>query len=282
MTLLISGPWRDPQQLPWRAWERVPGPSPRRATLWQILAGAGVAAGTAGWPGSWPGTWSVPPPLAAESRPFLSLDEDFQAAIKAGLAAVPDSADNAKAAFASAIEQHARTLAQISAHPVDTLVVDSSLVSRVRPFFTPARAGDPAEDVLRQAARVLDSQLAALWKALDDEHALLVVTSPYGLAAPSPWQRLIGAIGLRDRWRVSPEDSPDGFVLLSGGDVKPGTRLRPRRLVDVVPTVLYLLELPVARDMAGGVILEAVSDDHATRVPLRRVASYPAPVRTRQ
>ncbi|MGV8040634.1 MAG: hypothetical protein AB2L07_11305 [Thermoanaerobaculaceae bacterium] len=44
----------------------------------------------------------------------------------------------------------------------------------------------------------------------------------------------------------------------------------------MVPTILYLLELPVARDMAGGVILEAVSEDHAARVPLRRVASYPA------
>ena len=92
-------------------------------------------------------SWRIPPPLASESRPFQTLDEDLQAALKAGLAAVPDSADNARAAFASSIEQHTRTLGQIAAHPVDALVVDSSLVSRVRPFFTPASAGDPAEDV---------------------------------------------------------------------------------------------------------------------------------------
>jgi hypothetical protein len=282
VTLLLSGPWRDPQQLPWGVWERVPGPSPRRAAVWQVLAGSGAATGTAGWSAAWSPSWRVPPPLAAESRPFQNLDDDLQAALKAGLAAVPDSADNARAAIASSVEQHTRTLGQIAAHPVDALVVDSSLASRVRPFFTARSAGDPAEDVLRQAARLLDGQLAGLWKALGDENALLVVASPYGLAAPSPWQRLVGIVGLRDRWRVSPEESPDGFVLLSGPDVRPGTRLRPRRLVDVVPTVLYLLELPVARDMAGGVILEAVSDEHATRVPLRRVASYPAPAPSRQ
>ena len=46
-------------------------------------------------------------------------------------------------------------------------------------------------------------------------------------------------------------------------------RLRDGRLADVTATVLYLLELPVARDMAGRVLLDAVSEERASAVPLR-------------
>jgi hypothetical protein len=63
-------------------------------------------------------------------------------------------------------------------------------------------------------------------------------------------------------------------VLFSGPGVRSG-RLRTARLADVTATVLYLLELPVARDMAGRVLLEAVSESRASAVPLRMIPSYP-------
>jgi hypothetical protein len=277
VTLLLDGPWPDPHQLPWRAWQRAAGPAPRRATITQILTGAGSTSGLAGWPSPGQASWEVPPPLTSESPSFDTLDSDLRAAVAPGLAAAGDSADTARRAFAIAFELHSRVVLRLGQQPVDALVVDSTLPSRLRPAFTAQAPGDPAEEVLRQAARLLDSQLHNLWVSLGGEDVLLVVASPYGLAPPSPWQRLGGLVGLADRWRVSPAESPDGFVLFSGPGVRPGARFRPRRLADVVPTVLYLLELPVARDMAGGVILEAVTDEHATRVPLRRVASYPPP-----
>jgi hypothetical protein len=43
----------------------------------------------------------------------------------------------------------------------------------------------------------------------------------------------------------------------------------------VTATTLYLLGLPVARDMAGRVLLEGVDDDLETTRPLRLVPSYP-------
>jgi len=43
--------------------------------------------------------------------------------------------------------------------------------------------------------------------------------------------------------------------------------------------MLYLLELPVARDMSGRVLLEAVSDERAASVPLRLIPSYGPPER---
>jgi hypothetical protein len=61
--------------------------------------------------------------------------------------------------------------------------------------------------------------------------------------------------------------------------VKEGIRLRGARLGDVTATLLYLLELPVARDMSGRVLLDAVSDERASSVPLRLIPSYGPPER---
>jgi hypothetical protein len=46
------------------------------------------------------------------------------------------------------------------------------------------------------------------------------------------------------------ERAPDGFLLAYGTHVQPGRRQRGS-IVDVAPTVLYYLGLPVGRDMDG-------------------------------
>lgn len=276
VTLLLSGPWPSPHQLPWRAWARVPGASPRRAPVWSIVQRSGLPAGDAGWPRWSTGGWELQPPLAAEATRFEELDADLRAALAPALAAAPEAARDAQRAFAVATDLHTAVLSRGDSEKVGALVVNTRLVSALRPSWTPQSAGDQADETLRQAARLLDDQLRRLWLLLGGEDTLLVVASPYGMAPPSPWRRLGRLVGHASEWRVSPDEAPDGFVLFSGPGTRAGERLRTRRLADVVPTILYLLELPVARDMAGGVILEAVTDEHAARVPLRRVPSYPA------
>ncbi|HPC82919.1 MAG TPA: alkaline phosphatase family protein [Thermoanaerobaculaceae bacterium] len=276
VTLLLAGPWPSPHQLPWRAWERVAGASPRRAPIWSIVERSGLPAGNAGWPRWSTGGWDLQAPLASETAPFEEFDADLRAALAPALAARPDAARDAQRAFAVASELHAAVLRRGAAERVEALVVNTRLVAQLRPAWTPQGPGDPADDTLRQAARLLDDELRRLWQLLGGEDTLLVVASPYGMAPPSPWRRLGRLVGRASEWQVSPDEAPDGFVLFSGPGTRAGERLRTRRVADVVPTILYLLELPVARDMAGGVILEAVSDDHAARVPLRRVASYAA------
>ncbi|MGV8040633.1 MAG: hypothetical protein AB2L07_11300 [Thermoanaerobaculaceae bacterium] len=46
---------------------------------------------------------------------------------------------------------------------VQALVVNTRLVSQLRPAWTPQGAGDSADDTLRQAARLLDDELRRLW-----------------------------------------------------------------------------------------------------------------------
>ena len=274
VTLLLSGPWPSPHQLPWRAWRRAPGLAPQRADLWQILSAAGLRVGVAGWPGYARGAWTVKTPSAADAARFATLDPDLRSGLEPAFRSAPNLAEDARNSFSVAATLGAEAARRMSQLPVDAVAVDLELAAHLRPLWTSEDANDHGEEVLRQVARLLDEHLRSLWLAMGED-TLLVVVSPYGLAPPSSWQRLTHLGGSPRRWRVSPTDSPDGFVFFSGPGVRAGTRLSGVRLADVAATTLYLLELPVARDMAGRVLLDAVDEARAAAVPLRLVPSYP-------
>ena len=277
ISLLLAGPWPAPHHLPWRAWERAAPPPSRRAQLWEILERAQARVAIAGWPGLVRATWTVPQPIAAEASSFQSLDADLRTALEPALTAFPEHAPATRAAFAIAADVAAATERTLAGESVDAIVFNSDLAARLRPLWTFDQPPGPQEDVLRVAARQLDAALQRQWTMLGGEEVLLAVVSPYGLNPPSAWRRLWSSAAQRRRWRVSAADSPDGFVLLSGPGVRNEVRLRGARLADVTTTILYLLELPVARDMAGRVLLDAVSDERAASAPLRLIPSYGPP-----
>lgn len=74
-----------------------------------------------------------------------------------------------------------------------------------------------------------------------------------------------------------------GIVILSGPDIRPG-RLDTTSLLDIAPTILYLAGLPVAEDMEGRVMEEAIDAAFLREHPQRTLASYERigqPLRTR-
>jgi hypothetical protein len=66
----------------------------------------------------------------------------------------------------------------------------------------------------------------------------------------SPGKRLLERLVGNAEISGTHERAPDGFLMAYGEDVAPG---RPPRasVLDLAPTVLYFLGLPVARDMDG-------------------------------
>lgn len=126
--------------------------------------------------------------------------------------------------------------------------------------------------VLRAYAEQLDRMLAAL--ARDYPNHTLVVVSPSGPVAPelpaTPYALL--------RDFVDPHDpsADDGFVLISGAGIVHNDRPRSALAVDVVPTVLYIAGLPVARDMDGSILSEAFSEESLRANPLSVVQTYEA------
>jgi predicted AlkP superfamily phosphohydrolase/phosphomutase/tetratricopeptide (TPR) repeat protein len=67
----------------------------------------------------------------------------------------------------------------------------------------------------------------------------------------------------------------EGIFLLSGPGARRGkSLLAPVTLFDLTPTILYLMGLPVADDMPGSVLMEAIDPDFARRHEPRTIPTY--------
>ena len=115
--------------------------------------------------------------------------------------------------------------------------------------------------------------IGASWSALFLAHGLSVVASDPAPGAEKQLRafvakalldlRSLGYDGLGDLTFV--EDArarwhrPQGIWLLHGSGVQPGALKSPVRLDQITPTILRLLDLPLARDMKGQPIDEALS-----------------------
>jgi hypothetical protein len=68
--------------------------------------------------------------------------------------------------------------------------------------------------------------------------------------------------------------APDGLLLLAGEGIEAGELLDRAALVDVMPTLLYAMGLPIARDLDGEVLTGAFENAFLARGPLTFVPSY--------
>ena len=111
------------------------------------------------------------------------------------------------------------------------------------------RRGDPQRSVLDRYYAYLDSEIdRAITRTEPGD--LLVVMSGYGMGRnPLAKRALARLLGEGDAPGTH-EDAPDGFLIAYGTNVAPG-EYRRGSIVDLAPTVLYYLGLPVGRDMDG-------------------------------
>ncbi len=120
--------------------------------------------------------------------------------------------------------------------------------------------------------RHLDRFLATLWEQ-DPGPKILAVVSAYGFEAPEGWRRLRALLTGR-RTHGLYQQAPDGLFLLLGEGVREGEFLDGVQLVDIMPTLLYSLGVPIARDLDGRVLTGAFSSGFLARHPLTVVPSY--------
>lgn len=119
----------------------------------------------------------------------------------------------------------------------------------------------------------LDELLAGLWER-SREPRLLVLVSVHGTEDD---------FGLRKAWRIlsrSPalrgyfNRAPAGVLMALGEGIRYEPRLGTAELVDLVPTLLYSLGFPIARDLDGAVLTEAFDTSFLARQPLTFLPSY--------
>src|SRR5262249_36938239 len=69
-------------------------------------------------------------------------------------------------------------------------------------------------------------------------------------------------------------DAPDGVMLAMGDGIRGGATLRSASVLDLAPTILYLMGLPIARDMEGRILTEMLQDDFMRAHPAAYIPSY--------
>lgn len=67
---------------------------------------------------------------------------------------------------------------------------------------------------------------------------------------------------------------PDGIAVFHGPGVQPGGWIADGSVLDVTPTVLVLLGMPVGRDMDGRVLTEAIAPEFLKKTPITYVDTY--------
>lgn len=73
---------------------------------------------------------------------------------------------------------------------------------------------------------------------------------------------------------IGDHDMTDALIIISGKDIRQHQRLSIATVYDIIPTVLYLLNLPVAADMPGKVLMSAIGLNILERKPVRYIDTY--------
>jgi len=147
-------------------------------------------------------------------------------------------------------------------------------------YAHPERFGDVSAAESRRFGRVLDRYAALLSQWVGESGQglrpgeVLIVVSAYGMEPVPLWRRLLAGLGGGSSYSGTHEGAPDGFFLAVGDGIRAGAPLGPASVLDVMPTILYLFGLPVARDMEGRVLTEILDDDFARRNPVTFIPSY--------
>lgn len=270
--------------------------------LWEVLPRLGVDSGLVGWPGSHPvppeplfalsdryfqatsAPGAVRPPHLADRARFFRLrpEEVDPLLLPASDADVPRAVERALAddlwrqGLASMLLQQYRDLDALFIQ-LDGLgtVSRSDLGGYSAVQFEGAQDARSQRSARRVAAYYaqLDLFLSRLWERTPSPK-LLAVVSAYGAEPPQGWRRVWRTIGPGDPYAAGYEGSPDGVLLLYGEGIQPGVLLTGADLVDVVPTLVYGIGLPIARDLDGQVLTAAFRRDFLAGHPLTFLPSY--------
>jgi predicted AlkP superfamily phosphohydrolase/phosphomutase len=285
----------------------------RSAALWNMLTARGLSGGVFGWRVAWPAEkvngvmvpyeslvfrpatrqthppalWksvekSLWTPTAEERTRFLARFGPFR--FDPGYASLPkDSAAFREArmldrqlVWVYPLDENVTRLAvsQASARRFDCLAVYWRGVDTVSHGFwryrEPERYGASADETAR-FGRVIDAYYEFMDEtvgrvlALAGPETQVWVVSDHGFQAGPPEDVFSGA------------HRREGVWIAAGPGIVPGENLAEATVLDVTPTLLWLLGLPVAEDMDGHPLTSLYDEAFRRARPVARVATYDAP-----
>jgi predicted AlkP superfamily phosphohydrolase/phosphomutase len=257
----------------------------RARPVWSILTLLGIRVGVVNWPLTYPAqivrgyvvsdryvqpSVSVsggadpavvyPPELLADMTPVSQASlSDLPAIVPEGTTTTVPEQHQLPGRADRLYEKVAHWLG--TAQPVQVTITRYESLDPIGHYFlryaTPQEFGNVSEDDRRQYGQILESHYgfidAAIGRALaalgpDD---LLLVVSGYGMEPLGFGKRALEQLLGDPDVSGTHEGAPDGFLMAYGATVAKPRQPRRASIVDVVPTVLYFLGLPIGRDMDG-------------------------------
>lgn len=119
--------------------------------------------------------------------------------------------------------------------------------------------------VIAEYYRWVDSVIGEYMKKMDGD-VTLVVLSDHGFKP----------VWAPERPTTSGHHRPQGILALFGRGIAPRASIEGAGLLDVLPTLLYLMDLPIASDLEGRVIVDGIEPSTLVAAPPRFVTSYGA------
>jgi hypothetical protein len=146
-------------------------------------------------------------------------------------------------------------------------------------YALPRAFGDVSDEerlrhgrVLEQYYTYLDGIVGRAMATLGPDDLLMVV-SGFGIEPLSLLKRLLERVSGDPELSGSHERAPDGFVMAYGRQVAKGSFPRAS-VVDIAPTVLYYLGLPIARDLDGFARTDIFAPSFTEQRPITFIPFY--------
>ena len=284
----------------------------RTRTLWSILSTAGFTVGVVGWPLTQPApavrgfvvgdtyhrvaltamdldepSAIYPPELQIEALAAMedaSGDTSPVLTASTGGASAPllEARHDAPVRTDRVYERIARARAR--ARPAQVTLTRYQSLDAIGHYFLryalPSEFGDVTDEERRRLGGVLERHYGVIDEAIGREMAglgpddLLIVVSGYGMEPLGFGKRLIERVIGDPGVSGTHEAAPDGFLMAYGASVARGRQQARASVVDVVPTILYFLGLPLGRDMDGYARTDLFQPSFTGERPITFIPTY--------
>jgi tetratricopeptide (TPR) repeat protein len=139
-----------------------------------------------------------------------------------------------------------------------------------RQAWIEARDFERFQDVVDEYYVFLDEELGKLLADLPDD-ASVVVVSDHGFRIGAARPKSTETVDLRG---AHLDHEPEGIFVASGPLFARGASVEGATVLDITPTLLHALDLPVARDMVGRVLGEVFAPGYVDEHPIRYVETF--------
>ena len=132
---------------------------------------------------------------------------------------------------------------------------------------------DPHRSLLDRVYGFVDGEIGQIAAGLAPDD-LLIVVSGFGMDREVLLKQLVARARGEPERPGSHDSAPDGFLIAYGSNVQPNPALPRGAIVDLAPTVLYYLGVPVGRDMDGFPRVDLFRRSYTIEHPVTYIATH--------